>query len=153
MFETATCHLQLGKQLHEAERFSRSDFLMLLSTETKSLEECLACLAHSKEGTQEAITRYRAQGAILESDANIRMLQQDSFVSAKALDNVNLAKKVKKTIRLLSGMYKNKVMTKTLNQLVKYLTCRKINLVKGLVMQAQRTVMRKRMKIMGSQKI
>ena len=105
LFETATCHLQLGKQLHEAERFSRSDFLMLLSTETKSLEECLACLAHSKEGTQEAITRYRAQGAILESEANIRMLQQDSFVSAKASDNVNLAKKVKKTIRLLSGMH------------------------------------------------
>ena len=104
LFETATCHLQLGKQLHEADRFSRSDFLMLLSTETKSLEECLACLAHSKEGTQEAITRYRAQGAILESEANIRMLQQDSFVSAKASDNVNLAKKVKKTIRLLSGM-------------------------------------------------
>ena len=44
-------------------------------------------------------------------------------------------------------------MAKTLNQLVKYLTCRKINLVRGLVMQAQRTVMRKRMKLMGSQTI
>ena len=95
LFETATCHLQLGKQLHEAGRFSRSDFLMLLSSETKSLEECLSCLAHSKEGTQEAITRYRAQGAILESEANSRMLLQDTDVAAASLESSNLAKEVK----------------------------------------------------------
>ena len=79
MFETTTCHLQLGKQLHESGRFSRSDFLMLVSNEEKSLEECLACLAYSKEGTQEAIIQYRAQGAIHECEAMTRMLQQDAW--------------------------------------------------------------------------
>ena len=79
MFETATCHLQLGRQLHEVGRFSRSDFLMLLSSETKSLEECIACLAHSREGTQEAIVQYRAQGAIHESEYMTRVLQQDDY--------------------------------------------------------------------------
>ena len=87
MFETTTCHLQLGKQLHEAGRFSRSDFLMLVSNEEKSLEECLACLAYSKEGTQEAIIQYRAQGAIHECEAMTRMLQQDAWPKANVTSN------------------------------------------------------------------
>ena len=78
LFETATCHLQLGRQLHEAGRFSRSDFLMLLSAETKSLEECIACLSHSREGTQEAMIRYRAQGAIHEAECMTRIVTQDT---------------------------------------------------------------------------
>ena len=87
MFETTTCHLQLGKQLHEAGRFSRSDFLMLVANEEKSLEECINCLAYSKEGTQEAIIQYRAQGAIHECDAMTRMLQQDAWPKASAPSN------------------------------------------------------------------
>ena len=54
---------------------------MLLATETKSLEECIACLKHSKEGTQEAIIQYRAQGAILESEHHTRFLQHDNYIS------------------------------------------------------------------------
>ena len=44
LFETSTCHLQLGKQLYEAKRFSKTDFLMLLNAEINSLKECVKCL-------------------------------------------------------------------------------------------------------------
>ena len=56
---------------------------MLLSSETKSLEECIACLAHSRENTQEAIVRYRAQGAIHESEYMTRVLTQDDFCKTR----------------------------------------------------------------------
>ena len=91
MFETATCHLQLGRQLHEAGRFSRSDFLMLLAVETKSLEECISCLAHSREGTQEAIVQYRAQGAIHESECMTRLLQQDGYVNMQETKSTEIS--------------------------------------------------------------
>ena len=91
LFEQATCHLQLGKQLHDAGRFSRSDFLMLLATETRSLEECIACLKHSKEGTQEAIIQYREQGATLESEHHTRFLQHDSYISPQEAKNLKTA--------------------------------------------------------------
>merc|ERR1712223_1868137 len=84
LFETSTCHLQLGKQLHEAGRFPRSDFLMLISSESKSLEESSSCLAYSKEGTQEALIQYRAQGALHECVAMSRLLQQDAWPSNEA---------------------------------------------------------------------
>ena len=60
---------------------------MLVSNEEKSLEECLACLAYSKEGTQEAIIQYRAQGAIHECEAMTRMLQQDAWPKANVTSN------------------------------------------------------------------
>ena len=53
LFETSTCHLQLGKQLWEAKRFSKTDFLLLLNAEITALKECVKCLQNSKEDSQE----------------------------------------------------------------------------------------------------
>ena len=105
LFETATCHLQLGRQLHEAGRFSRSDFLMLLASETKSLEECIACLAHSREGTQEAIVQYRAQGAIHESEYMKRVLQQDDYIASQDAKSsrISIPEKEVKLIRFITN--------------------------------------------------
>ena len=74
LFETSTCHLQLGKQLYEAKRFSKSDFLMLLNAEIAQLKECLACLKDHRDGSNENKIHYRAEGAISEADCMIRIL-------------------------------------------------------------------------------
>ena len=101
----ATCHLQLGRQLHEAGRFSRSDFLMLLSSETKSLHECIECLSNSREGTQEAIVQYRAQGAIHEAECMNRILLQEvseTKIEENAQDaNMTSSEEKKEVFRLV----------------------------------------------------
>ena len=57
---------------------------MLISSESKSLEESSSCLAYSKEGTQEALIQYRAQGALHECVAMSRLLQQDAWPTNEA---------------------------------------------------------------------
>ena len=71
---------------------------MLLVSETKSLEECISCLANSREGTQEFIVQYRAQGAIHESECILRFLKQDTYNNPQEETNVTspvAAKEVK----------------------------------------------------------
>lgn len=77
LFETSTCHLQLGKQLWEAKRFSKTDFLLLLNSEITALKECVKCLQNSKEDSQESHTQYRAEGAIHEAECMVRILTTD----------------------------------------------------------------------------
>ena len=77
LFETSTCHLQLGKQLWEAKRFAKTDFLLLLNAEITALKECVKCLQNSKEDSQESHTQYRAEGAIHEAECMVRILTTD----------------------------------------------------------------------------
>jgi hypothetical protein len=79
---------------------------MLLSSETKSLEECINCLAHSREGTQEAIVQYRAQGAIHESEYMARVLQQDDYISSQDA-KTPAASVPEKEVNLASFVFKN----------------------------------------------
>lgn len=87
LFESATCRLQLARQLYEEGRFSGADFLKVLDAEREVLEDCVRCLEHSREGTQEAAVLYRARGAIYEADCMVRNLkvEQDKSSPAGAL--------------------------------------------------------------------
>ena len=77
LFETATCHLQLGRLLYESERFPLDDFIQLLSTEIVSLKEAIECLEDSREGTSEAVIHYKAQCALHEAEVMWRLMQKD----------------------------------------------------------------------------
>eukprot|EP00095_Tigriopus_kingsejongensis_P008808 maker-scaffold646_size120253-snap-gene-0.15 protein:Tk08808 transcript:maker-scaffold646_size120253-snap-gene-0.15-mRNA-1 annotation:"unknown" len=68
LFESSICHLQLGRLLHKADRFSAEDFEELLETEIASLQEALKCLEHHPEGTLEAATRYKCEAALYEAE-------------------------------------------------------------------------------------
>ena len=75
LFETATCHLQLGRLLFESERFPLPEFLQLLANEIASLREAIDCLEDAREGTNEAGINYRAQCALHEAEVMQRLLQ------------------------------------------------------------------------------
>ena len=72
LFETATCHLQLGRLLYESERFPLEDFIQLLSSEIVSLKEAIECLEASREGTNEAIIHYKSECALHEAEVMLR---------------------------------------------------------------------------------
>ena len=75
LFETATCHLQLGRLLYESERFPLPDFLELLENESRSLEEACRCLEDARDGSNDAAVHYRAQAAISEAQVMRRLLE------------------------------------------------------------------------------
>ncbi|XP_059094035.1 uncharacterized protein LOC131889058 isoform X1 [Tigriopus californicus] len=68
LFEAATCHLQLGRLLHEADRFGLEDFIQLIEAESVSLQEALRCLEHHPEGTLEASIHYKCEAALYEAE-------------------------------------------------------------------------------------
>lgn len=76
LFETSTCHLQLGRLLYESERFPLEDFLQLLENEIKSLHEAIECLEDAREGTSDAVIHYKAQCAVHEAEVMQRLLEQ-----------------------------------------------------------------------------
>ncbi len=76
LFETSTCHLQLGRMLYESERFPLDDFVQLLHSEKVSLEDAIACLADSREGTSEAEIHFRAECALHEAEVMIRLMEK-----------------------------------------------------------------------------
>ena len=77
LFETATCHLQLGRLLYESDRFPLDDFIQLLSTEIASLKEAIECLEDSREGTSESVIHYKASCALHEAEVMWRLMQKD----------------------------------------------------------------------------
>ena len=48
LFEVATCHLQIGRLLHEQGRFSTQDYITLCNTEIESLKVCTGCPISSR---------------------------------------------------------------------------------------------------------
>ena len=78
LFEMSTCHLQLGRLLYESERFPLDDFIQLLTHEIESLQESIECLEGAREGSNEAVIHYKAQCALHEAEAMLRLLQQQS---------------------------------------------------------------------------
>jgi len=76
LFETATCHLQLGRLLYESERFPLEEFLQLLNSEIPSLKDAIVCLEDAREGTNENQIHYRAQCALHEAEVMQRLLEQ-----------------------------------------------------------------------------
>lgn len=77
LFETSTCHLQLGRLLYESERFPLEDFIQLLSSEIVSLKEAIECLEASREGTNEAIIHYKSECALHEAEVMLRLLEKE----------------------------------------------------------------------------
>eukprot|EP00096_Caligus_rogercresseyi_P012657 TRINITY_DN5373_c0_g1_i1.p1 TRINITY_DN5373_c0_g1~~TRINITY_DN5373_c0_g1_i1.p1 ORF type:complete len:578 (-),score=111.95 TRINITY_DN5373_c0_g1_i1:77-1810(-) len=80
IFEASTCHLQLGRQLYEAERFPDEEFIQLIEAEIETLKEGLECLKHSREGTRESKVHYKTQGAIYEAEYTLKYLRSKSKV-------------------------------------------------------------------------
>ncbi|XP_040574757.1 SET domain-containing protein SmydA-8 [Lepeophtheirus salmonis] len=78
IFEASTCHLQLGRQLHDANRFHTQDFIQLIEAEIDSLKEGLECLKHAREGTRESNIHYKMQGAIYEAEYTLKYLRSIS---------------------------------------------------------------------------
>ena len=72
----STCHLQLGRLLYESERFPLQDFIQLLESEIQSLHEAIECLEGAREGSNEAGIHYKAQCALHEAEAMLRLLQK-----------------------------------------------------------------------------
>lgn len=74
LFEAATCHLQLGRLLHEADRFGLEDFIQLIEAESVSLQEALRCLEHHPEGTLEASIHYKCEAALYEAEYTKKLM-------------------------------------------------------------------------------
>ena len=50
---------------------------ILLQTEMDSLKEAIQCLKHSRDGTNESVVHYQAQGALYEAECAMRVLLQE----------------------------------------------------------------------------
>jgi len=63
LFERAICHLQLGRELYDNKKFPQADFVKLLETVIRDLDDCLECLEHYSVGSYLDDVNFKAGAA------------------------------------------------------------------------------------------